>query len=94
MAIESQGIIISRESTVAGESTSITAATLAFSSANEITASAGDMSGFSTDMRVYTNATSNSANVVRLVSVAATSLVTHHTVTTQSFRHILYHRRR
>lgn len=88
MAIEAQGTLIRRQSTTAGSTGSVTAATIAFSSvAKTITRSdAGDFTvdGFSTGMRIENTSTANSTRVNTLASVAATSMTVYEPIITQS----------
>ena len=87
MAIESQGCLVRRQSTAAGTTATVTAATIGFSSAHEITRSdAGSFvtDGFVAGMRVENNSTFNSTLVFTLSSVAATSMGIYDTLTTQT----------
>lgn len=88
MAIESQGILIRRQSTTAGSTAQTVAATMAFSavSTNITRSDVGSfvVDGFSTGMRCETDSTANSTRVFTLASVAATVMSVHEPVIAQS----------
>ena len=76
MAIESQGVVLRRESTVAGESTSLTSSNITFTSTSGSTnlkISIGSLAGYSTDMRLYNNSSANSTKVYLMASVIGTT---------------------
>ena len=88
MAIESQGILIRRQSTTAGSTAQTVAATMAFSavSTNITRSDIGSFvaDGFSTGMRLETDSTANSTRVFTVASVAATVITVFETIVAQS----------
>ena len=95
MAIESQGAQVRRQSTAAGSTASVTAATIAFSSGSTNTISRSDagsfiVDGFTTGMRLETISTvagfesTNSTRIYTVASVAATVMSVYEPVAAQS----------
>lgn len=88
MAIQAQGCLVRRQSTVAGSTAQSVAVTIAFSTVvNGVTRSdVGSFvtDGFSTAMRVENTSTSNTTRVHAVASVAATVMVFYEPVVTQS----------
>jgi len=86
MAIQSQGVLIRRQSSAASSTAQTVAATIAISATAITRSDVGSFvtDGFSTGMRVETNSSANPGAIFTLAAVAATSMSIYETATAQS----------